>query len=89
MGTKSCYPPRMKVLCPACGTTNNLRLKPWARCGRCRQRLPLTVPRNLVYGVRTLWRPLIAIILLVAAATLTPAYKEFRENQKIGTPVTF
>lgn len=79
----------MKILCPHCGTTSNLRFSLLARCGRCKARLPLTVPRPVVYVVRNLWRPLCLIILLIAAATLTPAYKQYRENQKIGTPITF
>ncbi|RYG61153.1 MAG: hypothetical protein EON60_04565 [Alphaproteobacteria bacterium] len=74
-----------KILCPQCGTTNTPRFNPLARCKQCRMRLPFRTPRAWAYALRTIWRPLVFLVLLGGVISLTPIYKNLRESQQFKT----
>ena len=68
-----------KLLCPHCGTTNNVGPNPFARCGKCRKRLPLRLPRSITYAARTVFPPLILFGLIILVVTAVPAYRAIQE----------
>ncbi len=73
----------MRTLCPYCGTPNTHKFGTLPECTSCKKRLPLRLPRKLVYGLRTAAKPALVIGFILIAFILLPAYKEYRQTRQV------
>ncbi len=73
----------MRTLCPHCGTPNTHKFGKLATCSTCKKRLPLHLPRKVVYGLRTAAKPTLILAFILAVAFGLPAYKNYRQNQRV------
>ncbi|TKW61351.1 MAG: hypothetical protein DI628_01610 [Blastochloris viridis] len=73
----------MRTLCPHCGTATNHRFGQLVSCPKCGKHLPVRLPRKVVYTLRTVAKPALVIGFIMMVTLILPAYKHYRENQKI------
>jgi len=73
----------MRTLCPYCGTATNHPFGKPTNCPKCGKRLPLRLPRKAVYALRTVAKPALVLSFIVAVTLILPAYKNYRESQKV------